>query len=194
MFLCCFVPWHRVSFLVFDIVLCSCCWCVVLWSCSLFLLLCLVCLCSLSLILSLVRKNQMKTTSTNVEQRTRTIIIKNDTNETPHHQRKNQEIKAKNTFGNNGYRTNNIKTRTTLNVFWLFAVSFIIVLFLDIVFLFWCLILFVVLVVGALSFVLARCFYCCVWFACVLCLGSCLCSKKSNEKQRARIWNKEQEQ
>ena len=104
-------------FLVFDIVLCSCCWCCVLCSCSLFLLLCLVCLCSLSLILSLVRKNQMKTTSTNVEQRTRTIIIKNDTNETPHHQRKNQEIKAKNTFGNNGYRTNNIKTRTTLNVF-----------------------------------------------------------------------------
>ena len=57
-----------------------------------------------------------------------------------------------------------------------------------------CLLLFLVLVIGALSSVRARCFYCCVWFACVLCLGSCLCSKKIKWKQRARIWNKEQEQ
>ena len=52
-----------------------------------------------------------------MEQRTTTLILKNATNETPHHQRKNQEIRAKNTFGNNEYRTNNINTRTPLNVF-----------------------------------------------------------------------------
>ena len=76
---------------------------------------------------------------------------------------------------------------------WSYSGLFFFVLCLEIV-VWGCLLLFFVLVIGALSSVLARCFYCCVWFACVLCLGSCLCSKKSNEKQRARIWNKEQEQ
>ena len=52
-----------------------------------------------------------------MEQRTRTIIIKNARNETPHRQRKNQDIKAKTTFGSDEYRTNNIKARTPLNVF-----------------------------------------------------------------------------
>ena len=56
------------------------------------------------------------------------------------------------------------------------------VLFFEIVFLFWCLILLCVLAAGPLSFVLARCFYCCVWFACVLCLWSCLCSQKIKRK------------
>ena len=44
-----------------------------------------------------------------MEQITKTTINNNATNETPHHQRKNQELKAKNTFGNNEYRTNTIK-------------------------------------------------------------------------------------
>ena len=52
-----------------------------------------------------------------MEQTTRTLILKNATNETPHHQRKDQDIRAKTTFGNNEYRTNNINTRTPLNVF-----------------------------------------------------------------------------
>ena len=49
-----------------------------------------------------------------MEQRTRTIIINNATNETPHHQRKNQELRAKNTFGNNEYRTNNLKNQNNI--------------------------------------------------------------------------------
>ena len=44
-----------------------------------------------------------------MEQRTRTITINNARSEAPHHQRKNQELRAKNTFGNNEYRTNTIK-------------------------------------------------------------------------------------
>ena len=116
-----------------------------------------------------------------MEHRTRTIIINNATNETPHHQRMNQELRAKNAFGNNEYETNNVKTRTTLNVFWLFAASVIFCFVPWTCVSFWCLLLFSVVVVGALSFVLARCFYCCVWFACVHCLWSCLCSKKSKE-------------
>jgi hypothetical protein len=47
-----------------------------------------------------------------------------------------------------------------------------------------CLILFSVFVVRALSFVRVRCLYCWFCFACVLNLWSCLCSKKSKEKQR----------
>jgi hypothetical protein len=54
-------------------------------------------------------KIKWKTTSTNMEQRTRTITINNARSEAPHHQRKNQELRAKNTFGNNEYRTNTIK-------------------------------------------------------------------------------------
>ena len=52
-----------------------------------------------------------------MEQKTRTRILKNARNETPHRQRKNQDIRAKTTFGNNEDRTNIIKARTPLNVF-----------------------------------------------------------------------------
>ena len=45
-----------------------------------------------------------------MEQRTITLIINNAAEETT------QELKAKDTFGNNEYKTNTIKTSTSLNV------------------------------------------------------------------------------
>ena len=43
-----------------------------------------------------------------MEQRTKPTINNNARNETPHHQRKSQELRAKNTFGDNEYKPNNI--------------------------------------------------------------------------------------
>ena len=63
-------PWNCV-----DIVRCTCCWGAVLCSCYVCLLLCLCYCCSLSLILFLFYKIIWKTKNTNMEQRTRTIII-----------------------------------------------------------------------------------------------------------------------
>ena len=69
-FLFSFVPRNCV-----DIVRCTCCWGAVLCSCYVCLLLCLCYCCSLSLILFLFYKIIWKTKNTNMEQRTRTIII-----------------------------------------------------------------------------------------------------------------------
>ena len=171
---------------VVENVLCMCCWCDVLCYCSMFLLLGFPCFCSVSLILFFRQSNETHRTRTwNKEQEHRKLTKKKKNYQTINTRSKNPKLRTHPT-------THNIQQKQTINdknninsaciISWFsFAPEIVLTLF-------------VVLVVGALSFVLVMCVCCCVCVIVVLCLWSCFCSIKSYEQQRTRTWNKAHEQ
>ena len=178
-----FVSWNCVF--VVENVLCMCCWCDVLCYCivvvSCFVLFPWSCF--------FRQSNETHRTRTwNKEQEHWKLTKKKKNYQTINTRSKNPKLRTHPT-------THNIQQKQTINdknnihSAWIISCFFYFLLFPEIV-----LTLFVVLVVGALSFVLVMCVCCCVCVIVVLCLWSCFCSIKSYEKQRTQTWNKEHEQ